>query len=106
MLGSMGHEFAERNLPALRNGEPHTSFGEMPTVLRLGPYRFFFFSGDRGEPQHVHVARDDDEAKFWLGPVRLHENGGFRSAELRRVTGLVEANEATLLEAWNGYFGK
>ncbi|MDQ3696425.1 MAG: DUF4160 domain-containing protein [Gemmatimonadota bacterium] len=78
----------------------------MPTVLRLGPYRFFFFSGDRGEPQHVHVARDDDEAKFWLGPVRLHENGGFRSAELRRVTGLVEANEATLLEAWNGYFGK
>jgi len=78
----------------------------MPTVLRIGPYRFFFFSGDSGEPAHVHVARDADEAKFWLSPVRLHTNGGFRSVELRRVTILVEANEDKLLEAWNGYFGK
>ena len=78
----------------------------MPTVLRIGPYRFFFFSGDRGEPAHVHVSRDADEAKFWFSPVRLHTNGGFRSVELRRVTTLVEANEDTLLEAWNGYFGK
>jgi hypothetical protein len=65
----------------------------------------FFFSGDRVEPPHVHVARDDCEAKFWLGPVRLHENGGFRSAELRRVAGLVEEHEDMLLEAWHGYFG-
>jgi hypothetical protein len=78
----------------------------MPTVLRIGPYRFFFFSGDRAEPAHVHVARDDDEAKFWLAPVRLHENGGFRSADLRRITTLVEENEVRLLEAWNGYFGE
>jgi hypothetical protein len=27
----------------------------MPTVLRSGPYRFFFYSADRGEPPHVHV---------------------------------------------------
>ncbi len=93
-------------IDALRNAGPRASFGWVPTVLRIGPYRLFFFSGDRGEPPHVHVARDDDEAKFWLGPVRLHENAGFRSAELRRVTGLVEANETKLLEAWNGYFGK
>jgi hypothetical protein len=25
----------------------------MPTVLRIGPYRFFFYSGDREEPRHV-----------------------------------------------------
>ena len=66
----------------------------------------FFSAEDRVEPAHVHVARDDDEAKFWLAQVRLHENGGFRSAELRRVTALVEANEVKLLEAWNGYFGE
>ncbi len=25
----------------------------MPTVLRIGPYGFFFYSGDREEPRHV-----------------------------------------------------
>jgi hypothetical protein len=43
----------------------------MPTVLRLGPYRFFFYAGDVDEPSHVHVERDKDKAKFWLDPVRL-----------------------------------
>jgi hypothetical protein len=43
----------------------------VPTVLRAGPYRFYFYSGDRDEPPHVHVARDANEAKFWLEPVRL-----------------------------------
>ncbi|MGH2758625.1 MAG: DUF4160 domain-containing protein [Actinomycetota bacterium] len=42
-----------------------------PPVLRSGPYRFFFYSGDRLEPPHVHVERDDDQAKFWLQPVAL-----------------------------------
>jgi hypothetical protein len=36
----------------------------MPTVLRLGPYRFFFYAGDADEPPHVHVERDKDKAKF------------------------------------------
>ena len=94
------------NSGALRNSGRRASFRQMPTVRRIGPYRFFFFSGDRGEPPHVHVARDEDEAKFWLGPVRLHENAGYRSAELRRVTGLVEANEAKIWARWNDYFGK
>jgi hypothetical protein len=52
------------------------------------------------------VARDDSEAKFWLAPVRLQRNDGFRSAELQRLAALVEANEAALLEAWHGYFGQ
>ena len=43
------------------------SFG-MPTVLRRGPYRFFFYSSDRAEPPHVHVERDENLAKFWLDP--------------------------------------
>ena len=43
----------------------------MPTVLRVGPFRFFFFAGDRDEPPHIHVERDDCEAKFWLDPVRI-----------------------------------
>ena len=40
----------------------------MPTVLRRGPYLFFFYSSDRAEPPHVHVQRDENLAKFWLDP--------------------------------------
>ena len=76
----------------------------MPTSLRVGPYRFFFYAGDRGEPPHTHVERDDAEAKFWLASVRLAWNRGFPAVELRRIERLTEEHEARLLEIWNGYF--
>ena len=57
----------------------------MPAVLRAGPYRFFFYSGDGVEPQHVHVVRDDRVAKFWLNPVRMQRSGGLRRSAIRRI---------------------
>lgn len=77
----------------------------MPTVLRLGPYRFFFYTSDRDEPPHVHVEREDSVAKFWLDPVRLHASGGFGRVELRRIRSIIEGNQQHLLEAWHDYFG-
>ena len=76
----------------------------MPTVLRVGPYRLFFYSGDGREPPHVHVERDDSLAKFWLAPVRLASSQGDRSAELRDIERIVSNNSALLLETWNEYF--
>lgn len=78
----------------------------MPTVLRVGPYRLFFYSGDRDEPVHVHVEREQNVAKFWLAPARLQTSGGFNAAELRRIQRIVEDNEISLIEAWNEYFGE
>ncbi|MDQ3687509.1 MAG: DUF4160 domain-containing protein [Acidobacteriota bacterium] len=76
----------------------------MPTVLRIGPYRFFFYAGDRDEPPHTHVERDDNTAKFWLDPVRLQSSGGLRGAEINRIQKLVEENREDLLRSWNEYF--
>jgi hypothetical protein len=76
----------------------------MPTVLRIGPYRFFFYSADGGEPAHIHVERDDRIAKFWLSPVRLASSGGFNRSELNDIERHVVANAALLMEAWNEYF--
>ena len=76
----------------------------MPTVLRSGPYRFFFYSGDRGEPPHVHVERDDSEAKFWLDPVRLERSHGFARKEIRQIQAIVEANRQVLLDRWHESF--
>jgi hypothetical protein len=78
----------------------------MPTVLRVGPYRFFFYAGDRDEPPHVHVERDDGIAKFWLEPVRLGRSGGFNRTEIGRIQKVVDEHHAKLLEAWNDYFGR
>jgi hypothetical protein len=77
----------------------------MPTVLRVGSYRFFFYSADAHEPAHVHVERDANVAKFWLDPARLARSSGFGRAELRDVSRLVNEHALELLEAWNGYFG-
>jgi hypothetical protein len=42
-----------------------------PTIRRIGPYRFFFFANESGEPAHVHVQRERMLAKFWLEPIEL-----------------------------------
>ena len=76
----------------------------MPTVLRSGPYRFFFYAGDRDEAAHVHVERDDRIAKFWLDPIRLQGSGGFSRVELARIAKLVSDHRVQLWEAWNEYF--
>ena len=77
----------------------------MPTVLRVGPYRFYFYSHEPNEPPHVHVDRDDQSAKFWLDPVSLSRNLGFAARELRRLQSMVEEHMDELLEAWHDYFG-
>jgi hypothetical protein len=42
----------------------------MPVIFRYRGFKFFFYSneGTPREPMHVHVERDDIEAKFWLVP--------------------------------------
>jgi hypothetical protein len=76
-----------------------------PTVLRTGPYRVYFYSHEPNEPPHVHVDRDEQSAKFWLDPVALARNLGFRAMELRTIEQILVEHEQTLLEAWYGYFG-
>ena len=77
----------------------------MPTVLIAGPYRFFFYSNEYGEPRHIHVERDEAIAKFWLSPVALARSRGFAAQELTRIAALVTENRATFEERWNEHFG-
>ena len=80
------------------------NWDRLPTVLRIGPYRFFFYSGDRDEPAHVHVERDDASAKFWLEPVRFEGSRGFGRSEIQRLERLVADSAVDLLRSWNEYF--
>ena len=77
----------------------------MPTVLRSGPYRLYFYSHEPNEPPHVHIDRDDQSCKFWVQNVGLARNLGFSAKELRDLEKLVIDNQQRLLEAWHEYFG-
>lgn len=78
--------------------------GVVPNLGNVGPYRFFFYSNESGEPAHVHVRRDCKLAKFWLEPVELAESKRFAAHELREIEQIVQDRRADFLGAWNEHF--
>ncbi len=76
----------------------------MPVVLRIGRYRFFFFSNEAQEPPHIHVRAAGDEAKFWLDPVQLAANYGFNASEINEIKNHVVEYKEDLSEAWHEHF--
>ena len=76
----------------------------LPTALREGPYRIYFYSYDCGEPRHMHVDRENRSAKFWLDPdVLLADNHGFRRQELRNVERMLRLNVERLRDEWDTF---
>lgn len=80
----------------------------MPVVFRQRGFRFFFYSneGSPREPIHVHVGKDDCEAKLWIEPaVSVAYNDGFNAKTLRELLDVVARNQGRIVRAWNDYFG-
>lgn len=80
-----------------------------PTVLREGPYRFFFYSNEPSRP-NVHCRRGDIECKFWLEKngcpdVSLKEPGGFSAKELNDIKKIVREHLSMLLQNWYAFQG-
>jgi hypothetical protein len=78
----------------------------MPTVLRSGGFRLFFYSneGSPREPTHVHVEPASGEAKLWLRPeVSVAYNDGLNARDL--ATAMRLANRETIETAWRDFFG-
>lgn len=78
----------------------------MPTVIRIGPYRFHFYSDERNEPAHIHVETPEGECKFWLNPIRLARNKGVPPQSLRDIERLVFEQGEILKEKWHEFHGK
>jgi len=78
----------------------------MPRISDIpGPYRFFFTSFDCNEPPHVHVEREDMTCKFWLEPLGLARNHGFRARELNVIRRIIQTYRTAILEAWYEHCG-
>jgi hypothetical protein len=76
----------------------------MPTVLKVGGWRFHFYSDEGREPPHIHVECADGECKFWLAPVRLARVQNVAPFEVRRIEKEVFARQTWLLEQWHAFF--
>jgi len=74
----------------------------VPTLLRVGPYRFFMVMFDCAERPHIHVRGGSiGEAKFWLIPsVGLANASGYTRLELERIRGIVTRNTEVLVDRW------
>lgn len=80
---------------------------ELPVVFRWSGYRFHFFSneGDPRELAHIHVEKDDADAKFWLFPeVEVVYNRGFSARTLRLLGHVIEDRREEIVEVWNDHF--
>lgn len=79
----------------------------MPVVFRNHGFRFFFYSNEGAprEPLHIHVEKDNLEAKFWLNPeVRLAYNDGYDARTLRVLIEAIDLNKDLIERAWNEFF--
>ena len=76
----------------------------MPTLLRIGAYRFYFYSHEPNEPPHVHVDRGEATIKVWLESLEVAKSRGFRAHEIGGIVAMVEQHGTEFLEAWHGYF--
>ncbi len=70
----------------------------MPTVLRIGKYRFHFYSNENSKPPHIHVTlKGGGVCKFWIDQeVILAKNQGVSAQELTIVRNLVIENQEQL----------
>ena len=75
-----------------------------PTVLREGPYRFYFFSREELR-MHVHVHGPRGEAKFWLEPeISLAQNYGLSTQQISVVLRVIQEHEDEIRKAWKAHF--
>jgi hypothetical protein len=76
----------------------------MPTVLRKYGFRFHFYGSDMDEPAHIHVTGNGGKAKIWLDPIKVAEQQGFKTNDLKRILDVTDENRDLFLEAWNEFF--
>ncbi|MEK7398984.1 MAG: DUF4160 domain-containing protein [Candidatus Poribacteria bacterium] len=72
----------------------------MPVVLRIKGYRFWFYEADLDEPPHIHVGKEDKEAKYWVAPVALVKSRRFRDHELNEIEKILVEYQDDILEVW------
>lgn len=84
----------------------------MPKVFVYGPYIFFFWMGEDGEPVHVHVSvkrPTKNATKYWLtadgGCVLANNDSQIPEKDLRDITKIIKFNHGRICGRWIEVFG-
>ena len=78
----------------------------MPEIFRKNGFRFYFYS-DEHEPIHVHVSKNDGDAKFIINEndeVELKYAYNMKTNELVQAQKLADRYKEDIIEAWINYF--
>ncbi len=71
-----------------------------PTVLRDGPYRFYFFSREE-DRMHVHIESPDGELNVWLEPgIEVAQNHGIPEREVTKILRIVKERHVEIEQRW------
>ena len=77
-----------------------------PTIFREKGYRFYFLSNEE-ERIHIHVTREEGEAKFWIEPiVSLAVCHGLNPRRLNKIQKIVGEHRNEIIEAWQKHFSQ
>jgi hypothetical protein len=77
-----------------------------PTIFRVGPFRFYFFSREESRP-HVHVHTPDGEAKFWIDPeIELATSTGMPRHQIKSAFSLIQEHEDEIRNSWDTHFSR
>lgn len=72
----------------------------MPTIFRYANIRFYFYPRDH-RPIHVHVEKDEAQAKIQVeGEVRVISNDGFSDAAIRKIEDHVKKLQKRIILEW------
>ncbi len=61
-------------------------------------------SGVKLEPVHIHIKKENKEAKFWISPVALAYNEGFSRSDLKDMERIIISNSDLINKKWNEFF--
>ncbi len=77
-----------------------------PVFKRERGYTFKIFSNEE-ERMHIHVIKDECEAKVWLEPrVELANNDGFAQHEVNDIIKMVKSYADDLRDQYQRHIGK
>ena len=77
----------------------------MPTVFIFFGFRFMFYSNDH-DPIHVHIVKDDCEAKYNVSPIEQVYNHGFKKQQIAIIESIIEENVEVITERWKAHFNE
>lgn len=82
----------------------------MPILYKLLGYTIYFWSGNAGEPVHVHVCKGrptENATKIWVGErvILEHNKSKIPDADLLKILRFVSQNKKRIIEQLNKHFG-